>query len=380
MDYGRKPGTPGMRMDPLLAAAAPGPDSEMARMLRQYSNRLIDDFGAMTRRELRFKDIVDMRGIVDTAKIRPDAMDYLEISVDDVAYGAEEYPYCFIPCFEEGVFHMNRDRYIYWRIEEVDPGAGYLRAFLRDYSYYHEVSLWESGVHGAVEWRFVDPSEIEKENTPYLVKTAALVAAQWKVPGKVLPGGISGYDQLYKLVTPKEMGWNPRQAQLWASIIMHGYQEKQAAMRRTGMDSLQTLSMLFLRYVLRCNRILADDKAARSSRRASDADHRGYLEAKAAAKRNGTPPPKERRIRTVGAISVTSELPPRPGRRAMANYTKAAWGVRAHMRTLKSGKKVWVRKSVHKRKVLAGKTDAPGQPETTPVTLRMVDAHGKEEK
>lgn len=335
---------------------------DAARLLRDYNSRLMSERGMMSRREIKSKDIVDLRPLLSAGSLpgwqAPDPM----LDFQDRLYVVQDYYYCYVPCFEEGVYHVNSDRYIYWRMTGLDTAAHVLTVFLQDFVYYADGCGWQPGVYGNVRWQFGDPG-LERQEA---------FAGHRRMKCEYAPSSdaVTDYARLYRLLDVKSMGWSKQDLKLWENVVIANAREGCRLMSaRTGLDNLGSLAAIFASYTVKVNRILSEHKSAGRSRPApgQEREPRPAVEKDAAG---SAPPAKERRIRTVGPISFTSRERPKPGRRAMANYVKASWETRGHMRTLRSGRKVWVKKSVHKRKALQG-SDAQA-PESTPLTVRIL--------
>lgn len=350
----------------LLQAASFGMDGNMAaRLLKDYNEKLISGLGMMARRDVKSKDIVDLRPLFDLKGIPGWQAPDPKLDFQDRIYVVEDYYYCYIPCFEEGVYHVNSDRYIYWRMTGLDTANHKLAVYLQDFVYYAEGCGWQPGVYGNVSWKFGDPDAERQEAFTGHRKMACEYEAA--------PDAVSDYVKLYRLLDARSMPWSKQDRKAWENVVIANAREGCRIMSdRTGLDNLGSLAAIFMSYTVKTNRILSQHKAAGRSRPVSDREHEAYLAEKRSAHENGAPVQKERRIRTVGAISITSRERPKPGRRAMANYTKASWETRGHIRTLRSGKKIWVKKSVHKRKALADKNPDGQAPGSTPLTIRIM--------
>ena len=65
--------------------------------------------------------------------------------------------------------------------------------------------------------------------------------------------------------------------------------------------------------------------------------------------------PPERIARRVGALRIVSVGPPMPpDRKTVRNYVTASWSVRGFTRKCKSGKTVYVKPSIRRRRSLTG--------------------------
>lgn len=350
----------------LLQAASFSVAGETAdRLLKDYNRHLVDDLGMMSRREIKKKDIVDLRPVLDIKNIPDWQAPSPGLDFQDKLYTVQDYYYCYIPCFEEGVYHVNAGRYIYWKVTDMDLANHRMMLWLQDFVYYSEGSGWQPGVHGNVAWRFGDP---EDEAMGAFAEKRAM-----KCEYAAIPDAITDYVKMYGLIDVRTLGWPKKDVKAWEDLVV-AYARKGCALmkEKTGSHNLDSLAAMFTSYTVKTNRILSEHKAAGKSKPASKEEHEKYLAKKKQAGAPPEKPAKERRVRNIGPISVTSKSRPKPGRRAVADYKKAAWETRGHIRKLKSGKKVWVKKSVHRRKALLGKDTAAAPPETAPVTIRIL--------
>lgn len=337
------------------------------RLLRDYNDRLVSDLGMMSRREVKKKDIVDLRPLFDLRHIPDWQAPDPKLDFQDKMYIATDYYYCCIPCFEEGVYHVNAGRYIYWRVKDMDLANHRMMLWLQDFVYYSEGCGWQPGVHGTVAWKFGDPGDE--------MRTSLLAGKPMQCGYASLPDAVTDYVQMYGLLDVKKLGWSKKDIESWHDLVISNAKKGCELMhKKTGSHNLDSLAAIFTSYTIKTNRILSEHKAASKSEPASKSEHQEYLEAKREEKAMAKKPNKpvqERRIRTIGNIRITSRSKPKPGRRAVANYTKAAWTTRGHLRTLKSGKKVYVRESVHRRKALLDAETASQEPVKTPLTIRL---------
>ena len=348
-------------------------DGPHSQLIRDYNLKLIERYGYLTRRELRKKDIIDLRPILDT-KNTPDWMaPHIKQTHEDNMYCIDEYYYAFIPCFEEGAYYVNSQRYIYWKIVDLDLTKHRMLLWLQDYVFYTEGCGWQPGVCGIVGWQFADP-ETEQQNA-----LAEHRRMKCEFGHGDNPGDVPTYGVMYRLLDPvKDMGWNKSQIKDWNNLVIsYADSTEKAMLARTKYDNLNSLAHMFTTYTIKTNRILSEHrKAAKASKQVSDSEHREYLAEKEKVKAEQGPDAakkvKERRIRTIGEIVITSRVTPKPGRRALANYKLASWKARGHIRTLKSGKRIYIKASTRYRKALKDKIGVQPAP-LTPMTVIIKD-------
>lgn len=346
-----------------------------ADLIREYNQHLVDDLGMMRRRDLKKKDIVDLRQILDRKGLENWQAPDPKLDMAEKLYTVDDYYYCYIPCFEEGAYQVNDSRYIYWKMTDLDLANHRMMLWLQDFVYYDgQGSGWQPGVYGNVAWRFGDP---EDEMSEVLASRRRL-----KCEYAATEDAVTDYVKLYRLLdVEKDLRWGGEKLSDWNAWVMRYAQQSCATMlAKTGQHNLDCLAAMFTSYTVKVNKILSDHKNARKSAPVSRKEHEAFVTEKKSAAEKGEPKPKERRIRIIGPISVTSKETPKPGRRAIANYKKASWETRGHIRTLKSGKKVRVKKSVHRRKALLTAENAGDVPEATPVTVRIMPQDRKQDE
>ncbi len=344
-----------------------------APLIHEYNRHLVEDLGMMRRRDVKKKDIVDLRPILRRNGIENWEAPDPALTMDEKLHTVDDYYYCYIPCFEEGVYLVNDNRYIYWKMTDLDLAGHRMMLWLQDFVFYDgEGSGWQPGVYGNVAWRFGDPEDEMSD--------ALAGKRRMKCEYAATEDAVTDYVKLYRLIdVKKDLGWTGAKLDDWEGWVMdYAKQSCEAMLRKTGQHNLDCLAAMFTSYTVKVNKILSDHKNARKSRPVSDKEHELFITEKKEAAEKGGAKPKERRIRTIGPISVTSKEAPRPGRRAAANYKKTAWETRGHIRTLRSGKKVPVRKSIHRRKALLTPENAGIMPEKTPVTVRILPQDGGE--
>lgn len=343
-----------MQSDSTLHITGPSID----KLLMEYNQALVDNGFALSRRELRKKDMIDARALFDIKKLERWQTPEAGLTDEDRAYMAEDYWYAFIPCFEEGVLQINGDRYIYWRITEISTETSRMVLYLHDYVYYDETG-WQPGVSGTVAWKF-NPTWAES-------LTKQLPWTEYSI----IDGELN-YEGVYRILDPKTaLRWDQKQIAMWNdTIVDYATQSAKNMWEKFHKSNMDYLASLFASYICKVNHVIAANKVQKS--RVVPSEHADHVKAVKAAKASGQKPPLERRIRVIGGISITSARIPRTGRKnVMANYKIPAWTTRGHLRTLKSGKKVFVRQSVHHRKALKQPDAAPVQ---TPLTIKFKES------
>lgn len=336
-----------------------GPEAD--RLLREYNRALIDNGFALSRRELRKKDMLDMRGLLDIKDLEGWQTPNPGTTPEDQLYTVEDYWYAFVPCFTEGVMQVNRNRYIYWHIRELSIEQNRMNLYLHDYIFY-ENSGWQPGVSGTLVWRFKDP-ETERKTA---IEERRRLAAEYAILD-----GEPNYTDVYTALDVTYLGWNRQDVQNWEDLVVSFARNTAKALNeQTGKTNLDNLAQLFASYTIRANHALQANKIAKSS--AVKSEHEEYTKRAAEARARGEKPPKERRTRIIGGLTVTSSETPKPPRKsAVIRYQKAAWKQRGHIRRYKkTGKAIYVEECVHRRKCLQT-PDGAQDIDQTPLTVKF---------
>lgn len=333
-------------------------------MVREYNRILIEKGYGLARTELLKKDLIDARGLFDLTHIEPWQAPNPNGGLDDKLWLIQNYWYACVPCFPEGVIQVNRKRYIYWKLTDISIEENRMLLYLKDYVFYDDTG-WQIGVSGSVAWTFGDP---ESE-----IMSAIKEERQMKMQYARIPDDEWSFERLYTaLDLNSDLHWSPRQQQLWKESVLKfarlTAQKFWDAKQKTALDDL---AELFTGYMLRVNYVLDRDKQEKSVRAGNAEERKAEDRKRQAQKAAGQKPVPERRIRTIGAIQITSiQKPCASTAKSPANYTKASWKSRGHIRTYKNGKRVYVKESVHHRKALRNKDDGIIH-EPTPITIRI---------
>lgn len=329
-------------------------------LIVQYNRARVDLGLSMSRRELKNLDIVDTRNLIldennsDTWTTPP-----ARLTETEYGYGFDEYWYCFIPCFEEGVYHVNADRYIYWRVANIDMENNSVTVFIHDYVAYPGTG-WDPGVSGTVKLDFKPPAMIKMEIDDFRCLPITITILD----------GEQDFEQIYTAIDPGILGWTKEQIQTWRQTVVDFAREvAKQAKQKTDKSNLQCLIDLFLSYTIKVNCALSAHKISRSKAAPGQSPAPGKPA-------EGKTPAAGRRIRTIGPLVITSGAIPRPGRRSAAvQYKTPSWNTRGHLRTCKSGKKVYVRACVHHRRCMEQDPNTPAA--NRPVTIQFTEQEVK---
>jgi hypothetical protein len=233
-----------------------------------------------------------------------------------------------VPCFSEGVVQLNKDRYIYYKIEKIDAQNQNYTITLHDYIY-RERTHWEVGVQGTL---FV--SFYEKENET----TFSLMPLQ----NETYPH--RRFNELYNLIPISEFDWNDAKKTEWKNIMTYAkMMQKQLIKARN--NPIEDMFMIMAKAITAINFYLSQNKPSRPI-------NQQRIKRKVEIKTEKITE-KPISIRKVGTILIKSEKPPKPiTKDSIIHYKTPSWKKRATIRTLRDGRKVYVRESVCHRKCL----------------------------
>lgn len=305
--------------------------------LREYNDNLVQRGIAMTRKELKQKNIIDLRGICtynqQTGVDDKNKIPY--ISGKDITdeFLCNNYWYAYIPCFNEGVLQLNASRYFYWKIKELNTINRTMQIYVCDYSRIN--NIWQMGTNIDVTYHFESEEKI---------KGCSMIAARFLIP-KMFHVEINDSKsdvEIYQMLPLDNFYWNERKMKVWDSVMNYSLSVRDE-LKKHGTDEGHELLKSFTHFILLANQELYYNKpkASRSENKA-----RRNIE----VIENATP---RKLIRTVGRTKMTSEKPPKlPTKESVIHYKTAVWTARGGVRRMKNGKLVPFKESVRHRKCL----------------------------
>lgn len=308
-----------------------------SEVLREYNDNLVQRGIAMTRKDLKQKNIIDLReictynkqtGVDDKNKI-PDISG--KNITDEFLYN--NYWYAYIPCFNEGVLQLNASRYFYWKIRELNTTNRTMQIYVCDYSRIN--NIWQMGTHIDVTYHFESEEKL---------KGCSMIIARFLIP-KMFHAEINAsksYVEIYKMIPLDNFYWNERKKKVWDRVISYSLSVRNQ-LKRHGTDEGSELLKSFTHFILLANQELYYNKPKASR---SENKVRRNIEVIG----NATP---RKLIRTVGRTKMTSEKSPKlPTKESVIHYKTAVWTARGGVRRMKNGKLVPFKESVHHRKCL----------------------------
>ncbi|MGN0414484.1 MAG: hypothetical protein ACI4FX_03205 [Agathobacter sp.] len=315
---------PQARFSPKAAAVA----KETEELVREYCRALVDSGIALKRSQIKSLNMIDVRPLLCLGK-----NDTTTLYPSNFAYGLDKDMYfmknasffSLIPCFSEGVIWCNTDRYVYFKITDINPQEKSCSIYLRDYTAYPQ--CWTYGIGGtftmAQKGSPNNPDDIQLEEG----------------------SDVENMDKVYRLLSQKDLGWTGQQYHLWEKMVITLAERTNKELnKRAGSDQFSELVEMFLLLITKINRKLSEQKPSRPV-----GESRKRKTAKIVISDNI---PKKH-VRMVGNVSFKSEKPPKlPTYETVIHYSTPSWITRGYVRTYKSGKQVYIPETVHKRKCM----------------------------
>lgn len=303
------------------------------RLNREYNKALIETGYGMSYNALKSLDTIDLRNIFDKTGYdsgyinQEEALPNLDRIVKEI--GKTTDGFLFLPCFEEGCVRSNTNRYLYWKILELDTAQEEPFAVIKIQDYIcmpQSSSKWLSGTEAILKFRLND------------CRTVSVTHA-------------NTYYDIYNMLDYKtQLKWSEDDVYLWKQyIIKHS---KAAADNIPPEQNGAMLSIHFTAYMYITNKLLQEQKPSRGKR--PDKPSQYYTNTQTEYTPQNTP---ARLTRTIGSahgkVVITSEKAPKsPSEEYIRHYSVASWKVRATVRHYANGKTVYVRETIHKRHAL----------------------------
>lgn len=301
-------------------------------LLRQYNRVLTEKGFGIRRGELKKKDIIDARAILKKpgeSFLTPDP----RVNDEERTFAKNNWWYCCVPCFTEGVIQVNDGRYIYWNMPEIKPYENRMTLILHDYIFYKD-SGWQPGVSGTVDIEF-------PEETNDVIIT-------------IDEDEIHLYSDIYSILNlKKDLSWSNSDIKLWTENVVENAKDTEKSLREDhGTDNVQELAKLFINYMIKVNHMLFKNKPVAKRSQNKEKSKTVIVDS------TNNEQSSSRKIRTIGTMSITSSSIPRlPTEKTIIRYKVASWKTRGFIRTYSNGKKVMVKPSVHHRKCLEQKQE-----------------------
>lgn len=310
--------------------------------LRQYYDKLINSGVMFKRSDLKKMKMIDMRDICtynrhygnsDLDSCIPDVSG--SRITDDFLWN--NFWYCYIPCFNEGVLQLNKARYLYWKIKKLNIAERTMDIFVCDYNRISEI--WQMGTNLNAHFIF-EPSEIVQKYSQEILRRKISEDSLMRV--RLVDYQTSS--QIYKIIPIDNFNWNHREIEIWKHMVSIS-EAAEHNLRKKNTNAGLELLKIFTHFILVANQELYFNKP-KADRKANSQKKKVKIEA-------GEVLHSDKIVRVVGGIKMTSEKPPRmPSKESVIKYKTAVWTARGGIRHMKNGKLVPFRESVRHRKCL----------------------------
>ena len=305
-------------------------DNERKRELVKEYNRLLIDIGyGLSRSALKKENIVDMRAAFVETTEPTDMLTIMKPELEN-DFGMwcknTDLFYATIPCFTSGVLHINKNRYIYWELKNVDITDKSMSVYLMDYM--ARDGYWQPGVSGTINISGVTTND---DDVRMDIKTGH---------DEML------FSKIYKSIPYSELHWSKSDINIWEEVVIPFAILTEGELESRGTNNLCELCRHFIYDIVILNYFLNKEKPkAKRKYKKAKSDVGMLAESNIVADNRVT--------RTIGVISVKSEKVPKEStEKTVSKYKVASWRTRGHMRQLKSGKQIYIKESIHKRKCL----------------------------
>lgn len=288
-------------------------------LLEAYNKSLAKNELGMSETELLSLNRIDLRNICPAPnKKKCEIPDILAepLSDEESQFASNNQMFSQIPCYDKGVLQINKYRYIYYEILNLDLKDKTIKIFIQDY--FKDNNIWQVGIAMTIDSDFND------------IKSSNIVT----------------YPMIYQALSPDNFNWSEIDKLIW-KINIENAEKLQKTIEQRGYDMARSLTITFIKAVVKANYMLSLYKPSRGKRTNKIKSAKRTIVTDA----NAQQPTKL--IRTVGPITFQSEKPPKqPTDDTVIHYRTASWTTRGHTRTYKNGKTVYVKESIHKRKCL----------------------------
>lgn len=319
----------------------------MKEMLTRHMEYLVSKGAAHKFSDLMKLDMIDLRDAlhyehsVSPAIINEDVRLPEEL---DWAWMPKDLPeklhgYGLIPCIQKGSFRINRHRFLYFEIKEVNVPEDFFVVFIRDYSRMN--GSWQAGVE--VEFRV---NGISGTDINVFTGNIGIISKR-------------GNCEIYRDI-PDGFFADGAEKEIWQLVVnnadyVRGEREKYAGNEFADIINLFCAMAYLSNYILMLNKPKAVRRksAGNSGKKAVVSDISENM-------------PK-RIVRNIGSMKISSEKVPRvPSPETVTHYKVAVWKARGGIRHYKNGKITTFAPCVKHRQCLkrAG-SDA------VPVTLKL---------
>jgi hypothetical protein len=297
---------------------------------KEYNEKLVSEGIAFTRKELKSKNQIDIRGLNGNTSGSKQTIPSFNAYPERAALIDSAGWLSCIPCMNEAVIRVNDMRYIYYYVTDVDIVKTSYRVFLQDYIFSN--GAYMVGAYGTTGIRFdnnayavIEPDRQEKQDIVLMPK-------------------------LYRMFSAKEMHWDSMKADIWNEMtVKYADDITDRMFRKNNTNQFYELVKAFITIITVTNTELYLNKPKRPQKKTKSA-------AKISIENADNESQPEKVVRRIGGMSVTSvKIPKLPTEKSVIRYKVLQWQTRGHIRTLKSGKQVYVKPYTNTRHALEEK-------------------------
>lgn len=320
-------------------------------LLKQYNRELMDTDKSISKKQLKTLDCIDLTsvisnynkdlvgdktGIPSAAALKQIKDQMYENITDSLNF------FHYVPCFEEGCFQINKNRWLYFKINNLllcqndqTIDRNYVELFIQDYTFSIDTG-WTPGIYCNIVIREIKNSE----NRAPCIETAIINSML--------------YRDIYKIFSDNylksHLCWSETDIDLWNNhIIKFSEKTENKLDENESNKEITTLIRWFVTFTPYVNVMLQKNKLSHGKKPKKISN----IQIKTDINKTATQPSKLIRQISTGKslISITSIKPPKsPDQEYIRHYSVAYWKTRGHIRTYKSGKNVYVKESIHHRK------------------------------
>ena len=292
---------------------------------KEYCQELIKRGLAITRSELKSKDRIDVRPMLNNGE---DDLTSNELPTNAILKLKEEYNknidfnvwksvtgyYCQIPCYSEGSLQLTSHNYIYWKILTLDMSTGITKIYLKNYVAYD--SCWLPAVEGIAEFH--------ADWNCYFEDTKTM-------------------SDIMKLIPVSEFLWSKEDKLIWNTLVKACEDFDENLYKQYETTMFKNIVSAFIKCIIITNYKLSQTKPVADRK----STNRKYTTAAITVEQ-----PKKI-IRTIGDIVFSSVKPPKSSsKETVIKYKVASWKARGGLRHMKDGRVIPFKESIRHRKCL----------------------------
>lgn len=299
---------------PALTEAYQKQVSGLIQQYRQYADKLIQIGYGFTRRQLKEMNYIDVQEFFEKKS------EHISIKCEyqDLwkAIPQDQYFYYLIPCYNEGVFYIGMDQYMYWKVKDISMEDHTLIVYLMLHTK-QVMHTWGPVLSGMYKYTF-DPTDTT-------IASHALKSMTMQ--------------DMFRSIPLEQFSWTSDEKDAWKKFLdTVDLLDKDV----TKDEAIDQLGKTFLTLSIILNRLLQTQKShtvSNKSTRKTGIQHHMEISEQ-----------PERKTTYIGNVQIRSSQKPRKPCTSIT-YHVDSWTKRGHIRHYKSGKTVYIPEKVcHRRK------------------------------